>query len=113
MMMRDTHFDGGPTDQDMLTLVAPWALTTCHCDPQGPTMRQLVPGEQVLRCFECLKPRGRLPAPQAAGATSSAPPPAAIQLGHTPVPPPPAPAVQEGLEDISGQSTQSAASGNN
>ena len=23
-MMRDTHYDGGPTDEQMLTIVAPW-----------------------------------------------------------------------------------------
>ena len=54
--------DGDDADvEEVLTL--PWELILCRCDPQGPTMRQLVPGEQVLRCFECLESRGRSSAP--------------------------------------------------
>ena len=29
-MMRDTHYDGGPTDEQMLTIVAPWEISH-HC----------------------------------------------------------------------------------
>ena len=56
--MRDTHHDGGPTEEQMLDIVAPWEMILCECSPPGPVLPRLVPGERVYRCYECPKPRG-------------------------------------------------------
>ena len=45
-------------DSLRIVVVEPWEWHTCKCEPKGPTMTKIIPGERHLRCFACGKPRG-------------------------------------------------------
>ena len=57
-----------PSDSDSsdgvyveVEVVEPWELERCKCPEGTPPLDNLVPGEQKLRCFECLRPyRGNM-----------------------------------------------------
>ena len=45
--------------QPHVEVVELWTLEICKCPPNTPSMDLLIPGEHILRCFECLRPYGR------------------------------------------------------
>ena len=50
----------GQSNEDSLRIevVEPWEWETCKCEPKGPALTNIIPGERHLRCFACAKPRG-------------------------------------------------------
>ena len=54
--LRDSD-EGRPPREPMLRVVAPWEMQRCRCGHSASLRTCQVPGEELPRCFECLKPR--------------------------------------------------------
>ena len=49
-------YEGPCFESPVLRVMEPWQLEVCKCPSGTPPMHALIPGEEQLRCFNCLRP---------------------------------------------------------